>query len=92
MLYLCEQNLTFIQKIKKFAKDERTLEVLETIGKLGFILFLGVAAPNAAGHIIKMLGWVPDHKNRYRTERILNPLENKKFIRYWAKKGKGKKK
>ncbi len=79
-----------IQKVKKFARDERTLEILEAIGKLGTILFLGVAAPNAAGHIIKLLGWVPDWKNKYRTERILNSLEKRKFIRFWMKNGKRK--
>lgn len=79
-----------IKKIKKFAKNERTLEVLESIAKLGFILFLGVAAPNAAGHIIKLLGWVPDYKNKYRTENVIKTLEEKKLIRYWVKDGKGK--
>ncbi len=74
----------------KFIKNERTLEILGAIAKLGFILFLGVAAPNAAGHIIKLLGWVPDNKNKYRTGRVLSSLENKKFIRFWAKNGKGK--
>jgi PaaX-like protein C-terminal domain. len=74
----------------RFIKNERTLEILEAIAKLGFILFLGIAAPNAAGHIIKLLGWVPDTKNKYRTERVLTSLENKKFIRFWVENGKGK--
>jgi hypothetical protein len=78
------------KKYKKFAKNERALEILEAIAKLGFIFFLGVAAPNAAGHIIKLLGWVPDYKNKYRTEKSLKSLENKKFIHYWTKNGKGK--
>jgi len=79
-----------LAKIKKFAKGERTLEILEIIAKLGVILFLGIAAPNAAGHIIKMLGWIPDHKNKYETERVLKSLENRKFICYWVKNGEGK--
>lgn len=79
-----------IKKIKKFARDERTLEILKTVGKVGFILFMGIAAPNAAGHIIKMLGWVPDQKNRLATERILKSLEEKKFVRFWTKNSKGR--
>jgi len=79
-----------IIKIKKFARDERTLEILETISKLGVILFLGVAAPNAAGHIIKLLGWIPDYKNKYATEKTLKTLKNKKFVYFWYKNGKGK--
>lgn len=79
-----------IEKIKKFTRNERTLEILEAIGKLGFIFFLGVMTPNAAGHIIKLLGWVPDSKTRYRTERSLASLEKRKFIRFWIKNGKGK--
>ena len=79
-----------IEKNKKFARDERTLEILEAIAKLGFILFLGVAAPNAAGHIIKLLGWVLDYRNRYSTEKALKSLENKKFIRFWIKNSTGK--
>jgi len=75
---------------KKFIRNERVLEILEVTAKLGFIFFLGVAAPNAAGHIIKLLGWVPDYKNRYRTERTLSTLENKKLVRFWYKNGKGK--
>ncbi|MEK7200922.1 MAG: hypothetical protein AAB672_02230 [Patescibacteria group bacterium] len=81
---------TKIEKIKRFARDERTLEILEAIGKLGIILFLGIAAPNAAGHIIKLLGWVPDYKNKHGTEEALKSLEDKKFIQFWVENGKGK--
>ena len=77
-------------KDRKFERNERVLEILECVGKLGLILFLGVAAPNAAGHIIKMLGWVPDYKNKYGTEKALKSLENKKFVKFWFKNGKGK--
>lgn len=59
-------------------------------GQTRIYTFLGIAAPNAAGHIIKMLGWVPDRKNRYATERTLKSLENKKFIKFWTKNGQGK--
>lgn len=79
-----------LQKVKKFARDERTLEILEAVAKLGVIVFLGVFTPNAAGHIIKMLGWVPDSKNKYRTGRTLSSLERKKFIKFWIKDGKGR--
>src|SRR3989344_3282568 len=79
-----------MKKIKGFARNERTIEILKVIGKLGFIMFLGVATPNAAGHIIKMLGWVPDYRNRYSTEKALKSLENKKFIRFWIKNSTGK--
>jgi len=75
---------------KKFIRNERVIEILEAVAKLGFIFFLGVAAPNAAGHIIKLLGWIPDYRNKYRAERILHSLENRKYIRFWYKNGKGK--
>ena len=71
-----------MKKIKGFARNERTIEILKVIGKLGFIMFLGVATPNAAGHIIKMLGWVPDYRNRYSTKKALNSLERQELIRY----------
>ncbi|MFA6270433.1 MAG: hypothetical protein WC657_04475 [Candidatus Paceibacterota bacterium] len=77
------------KEIKKFVRDERTLEVLEVIAKLSVILFVGVAAPNAAGHIIKLLGWVPDYKNKYQTEKILSVLEKNKLIKFWTKNDKG---
>lgn len=79
-----------IEKIKKFARDEKTLQILEVVGKLGVVLFLGITAPNAAGHIIKLLGWVPDYKTNYTTKRTLKSLEEKKFIRFWTKNGEGK--
>lgn len=77
------------EKIKKFARDERTLEILKAIGKLSTIMAIGLLAPNAAGHIIKLLGWVPDSKNKYRTERAIKTLKKRKFIRFWIKDGKG---
>jgi len=76
-----------VKKIK-FVKNERTLEILEVVAKLGFILFLGVAAPNAAGSIIKLLGWVPN--NKYQIERSLKNLEKRKYIRFWIKNGQGR--
>ncbi len=79
-----------IERAKKFIRDERTLEILEAIAKLGTIAFLATVAPNAAGHIIKLLGWVPDYRSRYRVQRILKSLEKQKFIRFWIKNGKGK--
>ena len=79
-----------IKRIKKFARDERTLEILEAVSKLGFIFFLGIAAPNAAGHIIKLLGWVPDNQNQYRTKRVLKSLEKRKLVKFWFKNNKGK--
>ena len=57
---------------------------------MGVIVFIGIAAPNAAGHLIKLLGWVPDYKNKYRTERVVSSLKNKKFVRFWVEDGKGK--
>jgi len=77
-------------KNKIFKRNERTLEILEAVAKIGFIMFLGVAAPNAAGHIIKLLGWVPDYKNKYATQKTLQSLEKRKFIRFWVKDGKEK--
>ena len=79
-----------IKRIKKFARDERTLEILEAVSKLGFIFFLGITAPNAAGHIIKLLGWVPNNQNQYRTKRVLKSLEKRKFVKFWFKNKKGK--
>jgi hypothetical protein len=75
---------------KKFIRNERTLEIMECIAKLGFILFLGIAAPNAAGYVIKLLGWVPNYKNKYGTEKVLKSLEDKKFVYFWIKDGKGR--
>ena len=40
---------TKIEKIKRFARDERTLEILEAIGKLGIILFLELLRPMRRG-------------------------------------------
>ena len=41
---------TKIEKIKRFARDERTLEILEAIGKLGIILFLELLRPCGGAH------------------------------------------
>lgn len=79
-----------VEKIKKFVRDERTLKVLETIFKAGAITILAIGAPAAAGHIIKLLGWVPDYKTNYRTKRLLGSLERRKFIRFYRKNGRGK--
>ena len=76
--------------VSKFARDERVMDILEAVGKLGFIMFLGVMAPNAAGRIIKLLGWVPNYKNKYATEKSIKSLEKREFIRFWYKNGKGR--
>lgn len=74
---------------RKIILNERTLEILESIAKIGTMVFLGIAAPAAAGHIIKLLGWVPDYRNNYGIKRTIKSLEDRKFVRFWVKDGKG---
>ena len=74
---------------RKTILNEKTVEILESIAKIGTIMFLGIAAPGAAGHIIKLLGWAPDYRSNYRTKRAIKSLENRKFVRFWIKNGKG---
>lgn len=71
-----------VKKYKKYKKNEQLIEILEIIAKTGFILTLVVLTPNAAGHIMKLLGMVPDYKSKARMERSLKRLEDKKLISY----------
>lgn len=79
-----------IEKFKKFARDERTIKVLETVAKLGTIMFIGLTMPNASGHLIKLLGWAPNHRNKYGTKRTMESLKKRKFIKIWFKDNRGK--
>ncbi|MBN2094014.1 MAG: hypothetical protein JW740_01430 [Candidatus Zambryskibacteria bacterium] len=72
--------------LKKYKKNERAKEILECVAKIGFILTLMITVPNAAGHIMKLLGMVPDYRAKTRIKRSLNTLEKRGLIKY--KKGK----
>lgn len=73
---------------KKYSRDEHTKEIIIGIAKLGFIVVLAVTAPNAAGHILKLFGMVPDYKSRNRTVRTLRSLKKRGLISYTETKGK----
>jgi len=72
---------------KKYSKNEHAKEIIIGIAKLGFAISIAVLAPNAAGHILKMLGFVPDYKSTKRTERTMNSLR-KRGLLYFKTKGK----
>lgn len=73
---------------RKYSRDEHTKEIVEAIGKIGFVLVLGAVAPNAAGHIMKLLGWVPDYKNKKITDRAVMSLKKRGLLIFGIKDGK----
>lgn len=73
---------------KKYSKDEYAKEIIVGIAQLGFIVTVAVLAPNAAGHILKMLGFVPDYKSTKRTERTLKSLKRRGLLNYKTRNGK----
>ncbi len=66
----------------RYARHERNKEILVAIAKMGFIISLAVLAPNAAGHILKLVGVAPNRKSYMATNRSLKNLEKKGYLHY----------
>jgi DNA-binding transcriptional regulator PaaX len=72
---------------RRYKKGEQALEILTLIAKAGFILSLAVLAPNAAGHILKMLGMAPNYRSSFRVKRTLNSLQKQGYVYIKSKNG-----
>ena len=71
-----------LKRLKKYRKNQQAKEILGAVAKIGFILALMITVPNAAGHIMKLLGMAPDYRTQARIKRSLKTLEKKELIRY----------
>lgn len=72
---------------RKYKKGEQAVEVLALIAKAGFILSLAVLVPNAAGHILKMLGMTPNYRSTFRVKRTIDSLHRQGYIFMESKGG-----
>jgi len=73
---------------KKYSRDKHTKEIITVIAQAGFMITLAVFAPNAAGHILKLLGWMPDYKNRKKVGRAVESLKKRGLVNFRTINGK----
>jgi DNA-binding transcriptional regulator PaaX len=71
---------------KRAIRNQQAKDILKAAALIGFVLFLGVAAPNAAGHILKLLGMVPDRRSKDRVKKSIQSLEKRGLMK--IRKGK----